>query len=91
MFERQEEIKNRALEEARYIIDNHATVRQTAKNFGISKSTVHKDIVERLPNYSFILAKKATKVLEENKAERALRGGLATQKKYDLLRNANQT
>lgn len=90
MFEKQEEIKNRALEEARYIIDNHATVRQTAKNFGISKSTVHKDIVERLPNYSFMLAKKANNVLAENKAERALRGGLATQRKYNLLRKANQ-
>ena len=86
MHKRQKEIKNRILEEARYIIDNHATVRQTAKNFGVSKSTVHKDIIERLPNYSFLLAEKANKVLAENKAERALRGGLATQRKYRLLK-----
>lgn len=86
MYNHQKEIENRALEEARYLIDNHATVRQTAKIFGVSKSTVHKDIVERLPNYSFVLAKEAHNVLAENKAERTLRGRLATQKKYLLLR-----
>jgi len=79
---RRNDLKNRVLEEARYMIDNHATVRQTAKNFGISKSTVHKDIVERLPDYSFLLADAASKVLAQNKAERAFRGGQATRKKY---------
>lgn len=80
------ERKSRILEEARYLIDNHATVRQTAKYFGVSKSTVHKDIAERLPNYSSTLANEANKVLAKNKAERALRGGLATQRKYRLLK-----
>ena len=82
-----EEIESRVLEEARFIIEHHATVRQTAKQFGFSKSTVHKDIVERLPDYSFLLADLANKVLAKNKAERAYRGGKATQQKYLLLKN----
>lgn len=87
MHKRQEEIENRILEEARYIIDNHATLRQAAKNFGVSKSTVHKDITERLSDYSFTLSKEANANITKNKVERALRGGLATQKKYLSLRN----
>lgn len=81
-----EEIESRVLEEARFIIDHHATVRQTAKHFGVSKSTVHKDIVERLADYSFLLSDLANKVLAENKAERAYRGGKATKQKYLLLK-----
>lgn len=83
-----DELKNRVLEEARYIIDTHATVRTTAKKFEISKSTVHKDIVERLWNYSFTLAEQANKVLSENKADRASRGGQATRKKYLNMKKA---
>ena len=89
MRQKQEELEIRTLEEARYIIDNHATVRQTAKQFSISKTTVHKDMSERLPNYSFTLAEEVSAILDENKAERALRGGLATREKYLSLKKAN--
>ena len=71
-------IEERAVEIATYIIENNATVRQTAKQFGISKSTVHKDVTERLLQVRPILAAKARKVLDMNKSERHIRGGLAT-------------
>ncbi len=67
---------------AKYIVENNATVRQTAKKFGISKSTVHKDVTERLPQINPSLAQKARKVLDVNKSERHIRGGLATREKY---------
>lgn len=67
---------------AKYIVENNATVRQTAKKFGISKSTVHMDVTERLPQINPSLAKKARKVLDINKSERHIRGGLATREKY---------
>ncbi len=70
------------MEIAKYIIENNATVRQTAKQFGISKSTVHKDVTERLPQINPALAKTARKVLDVNKSERHIRGGLATREKY---------
>lgn len=75
-------IEERACELAEYIVENKATVRAAAKKFGISKSTVHKDLTERLEtiNHSLYLSVKA--VLEENKAERHIRGGMATRKKY---------
>lgn len=75
-------IEERAVEIANYIIDNNATVRQTAKQFGISKSTVHKDVTERLNQINPALANAARKVLELNKSERHIRGGLATKEKY---------
>ena len=75
-------IEERAVEIAKYIIDNNATVRQTAKQFGISKSTVHKDVTERLSQVNPTLAREARKVLDVNKAERHIRGGLATKEKY---------
>ena len=75
-------IEERALEIAKYIIDNNATVRQTAKQFGISKSTVHKDVTERLSQVNPTLAREARKVLDVNKSERHIRGGLATREKY---------
>ena len=65
-----------------YIVETGATVRTAAKKFGISKSTVHKDITERLPHLDRPLYLAARKVLEENKAERHIRGGIATRKKY---------
>lgn len=77
-----EYIEQRAIEVANYIIESNATVRQTAKMFGISKSTVHKDISERLVYINPILARDAKKVLEKNKAERHIRGGMATKEKY---------
>ncbi len=70
------------MEIAKYIIENNATVRQTANQFGISKSTVHKDVTERLPQINPSLAQNARKVLDVNKSERHIRGGLATREKY---------
>ncbi len=75
-------IEERTAAIAGYIIENNATVRQTAKAFGISKSTVHKDVTDRLPHINAGLAKEARKVLDVNKAERHLRGGMATKEKY---------
>lgn len=77
-----EYIEERAIEIAIYVIENQATVRQAAKEFGISKSTVHKDMTERLPYIDARLAKDARKVLDLNKSERHIRGGLATKEKY---------
>ena len=75
-------IEERAIDIANYIIDYNATVRQTAKQFGISKSTVHKDVTERLSQINPALAREARKVLDVNKCERHIRGGLATREKY---------
>ena len=67
---------------ALYIIENRATVRAAAQKFAISKSTVHKDLSERLPGFNRTLYQQVKEVLEENKAERHIRGGIATRKKY---------
>lgn len=67
---------------ANYIIESNATVRQTAKAFGVSKSTVHKDVTDRLMQINPTLAKQARQVLDVNKSERHIRGGLATREKY---------
>ena len=75
-------IEERAVEVAYYIIETKATVRQAAKKFGISKSTVHKDVTERLSQVNPTLAREARKVLDVNKSERHIRGGLATREKY---------
>ena len=75
-------IEERALEIAKHIINEKATVRQTANVFGVSKSTVHKDITERLEQINKKLAKEIRRVLNENKAERHIRGGEATKRKY---------
>lgn len=75
-------IEERAISIANYIIDNNATVRQTAKKFGISKSTVHKDVAERLLHINPALARQARVVLDINKSERHIRGGMATKEKY---------
>lgn len=77
-----EYIEQRAMEIAKYIIDNNATVRQAAKQFGVSKSTVHKDITERLMQINPALANDARQILDVNKSERHIRGGLATREKY---------
>ena len=75
-------IEERAINIANYIIEENATVRQTAKKFGISKSTVHKDVTERLEHINPSLATRARVVLDINKSERHIRGGLATKEKY---------
>ena len=71
-------IEERAITIANYIIDHNATVRQTAKAFGVSKSTVHKDVTDRLVQINPALARQARSVLDVNKSERHIRGGLAT-------------
>ena len=75
-------IEERAVEIANYIIQNNATVRQAAKKYGISKSTVHKDCTERLAQVNPTLAADVRKVLDVNKSERHIRCGIATKEKY---------
>ena len=77
-----EYIEERAIEIANYIIEEKATVRQAAKKFGVSKPTIHKDVTERLLQINPTLAKQARKVLDINKSERHIRGGMATREKY---------
>ena len=75
-------MEERAERLAQYIIENRTTVRAAAQKFGISKSTVHKDLSERLPAFNRTLYLQAKQVLEENKAQRHIRGGMATRRKY---------
>lgn len=75
-------IEERAVSLAHYIVETKDTVRSTAKKFGISKSTVHKDVSDRLLKINPLLAKEVREILNENKAERHLRGGMATKLKY---------
>lgn len=81
-------IEDRAIELANYIINNNATVRDAAKKYSVSKSTVHKDIVERLPRINVSLAMAVRAILDENKSERHIRGGQATKLKYLAEKNA---
>ena len=74
-------IEERACQMAQYIIENRATVRSAARAFGISKSTVHKDLAERLPAFNRSLYLQVKAVLDENKAQRHIRGGIATRRK----------
>jgi len=76
------DIERRAVELAEYIIEKKATVRAAAVHFGVSKSTVHKDISERLKGYNVTLYTQVKDILEQNKAERHIRGGEATRRKY---------
>lgn len=85
----QEYIQKRVLELCHYILETRATVRQAAQLFGVSKSTVHKDMTERLPSLDKDLAQQVKKVLDFNKAERHLRGGEATRKKYRKRKTQN--
>ena len=75
-------MEERAQELALYIIENKSTVRAAAQKFGISKSTVHNDLSERLPAINRNLYQQVKEILNENKAERHIRGGIATRKKY---------
>ena len=75
-------MEERAAALALYLIENRTTVRAAAKKFGIRKSTVHKDLSERLPVYNRTLYLQVKEILEENKAQRHIRGGLATRRKY---------
>ena len=82
-------IEERACELAGYMIETGATVRTTAQHFGISKSTVHKDLSQRLPQYNQILYKQVRLILDENKAQRHIRGGMATKEKYQRSKSHN--
>ena len=84
-------IEKRAIELAQYITENNTTVRKTAKVFNISKSTVHKDVHERLLKINPQLYTETKKVLDTNKAERHIRGGLATKNKYRIQRELKKT
>ena len=75
-------IEERCEKMAIYLIDNKSTVRDTAKKFGISKSTVHKDLTDKLYKINLFLYNEVSKILEVNKKERHLRGGEATKRKY---------
>ncbi len=81
-MEKNVSIEERAVRLAQYIIDSKDTVRGAAKQFGVSKSTVHKDVSERLLKINPILAHEVRETLDENKAERHIRGGMATKLKY---------
>lgn len=83
------EMEQRACDVAVWMIDHRATVRAAAEQFGISKSTVHKDLQERLPHCNRTLYAQVKQVMDENKAERHIRGGEATRRKYkgDTSRN----
>ena len=76
-------IEERAIVVAKYILEKNTTVRQTAKTFGVSKSTIHKDVTKRLEEINPNLAKEVKMVLEKNKSERHIRGGMATKLKYE--------
>lgn len=75
-------IEDRAISLANYILEENATVRSAAKKFGVSKSTVHKDITERLKKINPALYNDIRKILDKNKSERHIRGGIATREKY---------
>ncbi len=81
-----DDVQDRAVLLAEYIIETGATVRAAAKVFKISKSTVHKDVAQRLKRIDPILYRRAKKVLDTNKAQRHIRGGLATRLKYEKMR-----
>lgn len=78
------DLDERACELAVYMIETGATVRATAKRFGISKSTVHKQLTERLRQCNFTLYTQVREILDKNKRERHIRGGLATKRKYEM-------
>lgn len=84
-----EYIRRRVVDISTYIVDTKATVRQAATVFGVSKSTVHKDVTERLPKVNKELSQRVREVLDGNKAERHLRGGEATRRKYRLDQRAS--
>ena len=86
----QDYIEQRVLEISNYILETGATVRQVARVFGVSKSTVHKDVTERLPYINRFIAREIKMILEKNKAERHLRGGEATRQKYIADENIDE-
>ena len=82
MLQNEDDVQLRCLRIAEYMVRTEATVRMAAKEFGVSKSTVHKDMTERLARYNRLLYGEVKRVLAKNKAQRHLRGGEATRQKY---------
>ena len=82
-------IEERAIAVAQYIIETKDTVRGAAKRFGISKSSIHKDVSQRLLKINYPLAREVRKVLDKNKAEKHIRGGMATKLKYSHIKSEN--
>lgn len=82
-------VEKRCIDIGHYIIETKATVRQAAVVFGISKSTVHNDVTKRLSEINPLLCSEVKEVLEENKAQRHIRGGLATKEKYNRIKRNN--
>ncbi|MGL4730210.1 MAG: sporulation transcriptional regulator SpoIIID [Clostridium sp.] len=78
-------IEERVMQVAKYIIESQATIRKTAAVFGVSKSTIHKDMTERLPKINAQVAEEAKSILDLNKSERHIRGGKATKMKYKTI------
>lgn len=85
-----EAVEQRAIDIGRYIAETSCTVRSAAKKFGVSKSTVHKDITTRLKDIDALLYKEVDKVMQTNKAQRHIRGGMATKLKYSLKRQMKE-
>ncbi|HLS66313.1 MAG TPA: sporulation transcriptional regulator SpoIIID [Pseudogracilibacillus sp.] len=83
-------IKERTLRIGNYVVETRKTVRMIAKEFGVSKSTVHKDLTERLPEINAELAKQVKEILEYHKSVRHIRGGEATREKYRLERKKQE-
>ncbi|MGM9645901.1 MAG: sporulation transcriptional regulator SpoIIID [Eubacteriales bacterium] len=79
------DIDERCVKLGQYVVENKSTVRDTAKKFNISKSTVHKDITEKLSKIDFALYEEVEKILQLNKSERHIRGGEATKRKYQKI------
>lgn len=79
-------IDKRVKKIAMYFVENKSTIRATAQKFGVSKSTVHKDLRERLPSISPLLYEQVSVILEQNASEATMRGGIATQKKHLLMK-----
>lgn len=82
-----EPLEKRACQLAVYMIETGATVRTAAQYFGVSKSTVHKDLSQRLPQYNKTLYAQVRNILDENKAQRHIRGGIATREKYQKYKS----
>lgn len=78
-------IEQRAIESALYTIINNSTIRETARHMGVSKSTTHKDLIERLPKFNYELHERVIEIIETNKEERHIRGGIATKKSYEKM------
>lgn len=80
-------INYRVIETAQYFIEHNSTIRETAKHMGVSKSTTHKDLTERLPTINHLLYEQVNSLLKKNKQERHMRGGIATQKKFKEIKS----